>query len=453
MAAQRIVLTSPWKLGLFVFLLVVGTGFGLIYSYLEVFGGQPDLENPEHVRWFYAVLGGVAVLGLLGYLATVTSARPMDRVVRGSKSQQKVLKSLAKVQDAREVDPEDFKEISAVATALERWRDDARAAQDAGLELAETRERIAELESAIEEARREADDARQQADSQPQPAAPAAAGVDPARVNAVAQTLRGKQREIGNFIESIGDCAADLSQRVTPGPTSGPVSPGDPSEVLGAMRQNVEKLGAVRSTLDDLAEEANKLAITAALQISRLGDGAEEIVGTAEEIRALSTRFQRIAADLRVCESDQSATVQKAGSALGSGGASASPVEGLDAIVMVLDQSTEGLSEVLGQLVGSLAQLESLATGDSAATPTAEVQAPAAEADPAPSAPAPAAPDEAATRGPVPAAEPSLDVDPPAEAPAEAEVYDIAELGGREIGDPEGDEEVYDLEKFGAVEL
>ena len=40
MASPRIVVTSPWKLGLFVFLLVVGTGFGLVYAYLELLGGQ-----------------------------------------------------------------------------------------------------------------------------------------------------------------------------------------------------------------------------------------------------------------------------------------------------------------------------------------------------------------------------------------------------------------------------
>ena len=211
MAAQRIVLTSPWKLGLFVFLLVIGTGFGLIYAYLELFGSQPDLENPEHVRLAYAVLGGVAALGLLGYLATVTSARPMDRVVRGNKSQQKVLKSLAKVQDAREVDPDDFKEISAVAIALERWREDALAAQDAGVELAEAREQIAELESAIQEAR-----GQSQPDGDAEAPAESTPTADAAVLAPIAAALRSRYREIGSFIDSIGDCAADLSQRVHP---------------------------------------------------------------------------------------------------------------------------------------------------------------------------------------------------------------------------------------------
>ena len=50
-AAQRIVLTSPWKLGLFVFMLVAGTGFGLIYAYMELFGGEIDLRNETDGSW------------------------------------------------------------------------------------------------------------------------------------------------------------------------------------------------------------------------------------------------------------------------------------------------------------------------------------------------------------------------------------------------------------------
>jgi hypothetical protein len=435
-ASQRIVLTSPWKLGLFVFLLVVGTGFGLIYSYLTLFHGDLDFQDPETVKTFYMVIGGVAVLGLLGYLATVTSARPLDRVVRGGKQQQKLMKALARIQDPRDVDPQEFEGISELEQVVGRWQDEANSAHDARVEGAGLREKVAELERELDDLRRSTADEEAAAETV---AAIAATAVDRTALRQATRTLKSKHRELGNFVESIGDCAADLSQRATPGASSG----GD----LGAiLHRNGERISAVRTQLDELAEEANKLAITAALQVSRIGDGAEEILGTAEQMRSLSTRFQRVAGDLRVCEADQAAAAQHGG---GGGGAP----HGLDAIVMVLDQATEGLSEVLTQIAGEITELERWASDDSKADSASAPAQPSAPAAPAAQPSAPAAP----------AAQPSAPAEfamasapqSPVEDGESAEVFDIVDLGGvaLEMDQDDGDDGVYDLGQFGAVEL
>jgi hypothetical protein len=444
-AAQRIVLTSPWKLGLFVFLLVVGTGFGLIYSYLTLFHGELDLQNPETVKMFYIVIGGVAGLGLMGYLATVTSARPLDRVVRGGKQQQKLMKSLSKIQDVRDADPSDFSEISEIESMVERWQEDAQSAHDARLETGELRQQMAQLQKELDQAQNAQADQVAAAETVAAIAATSETtsvepsvepSVDTGAVEKAAQVLHAKHRELGNFVESIGDCAADLSQRATPGESTGN------SDLQGQLQRNAERLTQVRSSLDDLAEEANKLAITAALQISRLGEGAEEIVGTAEELRSLSTRFQRAAGDLRVCESDQAAAAQNAGGATG-----ASP-HGLDAIVMVLDQSTEGLSEVLTQIASEIRSLEEWAQ-DPRSAPRSTLQS---VPQPAPQSAPQSAPQPVES---VPAAPPRAAAPAPVADSAGAEVFDIADLGGviLENGQDGVEDEVYDLEHFGAVEL
>ena len=101
---------------------------------------------------------------------------------------------------------------------------------------------------------------------------------------------------------------------------------------------------------------------------------------------------------------------------------------------MVLDQSTEGLSEVLGQIAEPLRQLESMAEVAGSA-PSAE---------------------SGASAEPVSDAMPQPPAGSGASAPVEtaaAKVYDIAELGGREISSVAEEDEVYDLEHFGAVQL
>ena len=143
MAAQRIVLTSPWKLGLFVFILVAGTGFGLIWAYIEIFGGQIDLRDEKVLRLAYVVLGASPALGLFGYIAVVSSARPLDRVVRQSRQREQLIKRFGKIQDPRMIEIEDFDDEPALKVVLERWAEQAAAASDARLNSASQNEALA----------------------------------------------------------------------------------------------------------------------------------------------------------------------------------------------------------------------------------------------------------------------------------------------------------------------
>ena len=126
MSAQRIVVTSPWKLGLFVFLLVAACGFGLIYAYFAFFGGRLDFSNPEALRNFYAVCGSVAFLGLLGYLAVVSAAQPANLVANEGRHRRNLMKKAAKIQDPGEVDLSAFQDEPTLVAILERWRQEGK---------------------------------------------------------------------------------------------------------------------------------------------------------------------------------------------------------------------------------------------------------------------------------------------------------------------------------------
>ncbi len=123
-ASPRIVVTSPWKLGLFVFLLVSGCGFGLIYGYYEFFGGSLDFQSTEALQNFYLVCGAVAFLGLLGYLAIVSAAQPADRVAHFGRRRRQLMKKASKIDDPTVVDLEEFQDEPTLASMLERWRRD-----------------------------------------------------------------------------------------------------------------------------------------------------------------------------------------------------------------------------------------------------------------------------------------------------------------------------------------
>ena len=453
MAAQRIVLTSPWRLGLFVFLLVVGTGFGLIYAYIELFDWKIDLNDAETVRYAYYVLGGVALVGLLGYVAVVTSARPLDRVVRGSKAREQMIKRLGKINDPRDVDLDDFDDEPTIMKVIERWARDAEVASSAQMQVASQREAMASLvqsiqkggqaaldpehESpdllalvgAINEHVQEAAVAAEQRGVQgvpaPVPSEPVAApsATSAPEFASAVRALGQAEAELRDFVASVAEQAAQMAQsaqQLASNDASGVVST-ELVQVADAAHENAERLSDLRETLDTLAEESNKLAITMALQLSRLGEAGGEMLDTAEDVRGLSTRYQRLAGDLRVCETDQVSTLSRLKKLAGPGGnVDANAAQALVQEAMVLDQNAEALREVLGQLGDPLAKLRDLAGVSAAVDPV--VPEPVAVA---------------------------VDHD----AASDERIYEIAELGGRELDDDTPQPPVRDLQEFGAIEL
>lgn len=464
MTAQRIVLTSPWKLGLFVFLLVAGTGFGLLYAYLELFGGQVEvvvdnlqvldqqirLSGEMTVRDAYLVLGAVALLSLIGYIAVVTSARPLDRVVRGGRKREQALKRLGAVQDPREVDPEDFEDEPQIVHLLERWTIDAQRANDAQLDAASQRETLSRLIAQVRDAANagvmleassedpavnalvtsinELVEESVQAAAPPVNAADSAWNGQRGAIGDAVQQVTLAESELAGFVHSVAQRAggiAQVAQLLSQSDASGTVTP--VGTAFEGAQTTGKRLTQLRSTLEELAEQANKLAITMALQLNRLGDAGNEMIDTVEEVRTLSTRYQRLVADLRLCENDHVSTLQSLRDAGGNAPASdAAALATLRDEAMVLDQNAEALREVLGQMRVPLAKLRS-AVGQ-AEPPRVEVAA--AHPAPFPGPAAPAAPQTA----------------------TDDHIYEIAELGGHRIDEDEG-EKVYELQEFGAVEL
>lgn len=476
MAAQRIVLTSPWKLGLFVFVLVAGTGFGLIYAYMEVFGGEVDLRDEATLRSAYMVLGGVALLGLLGYIAVVSSARPLDRVVRNSRNREQLMKKFGKIQDPRMINIDDYEDEPGLKKVLERWSEQAGLASDARLNNASQNEALAQLTTQIRESGAQDFHPRLE-ESTPdldalvdaikgfattavsEPSFEHSAEHDSVLMSipimpvddqnwegerstwhATATQLFQCEHELEGFVRSVAEHASEIASRTGNLSKHSGAFPREAAMALEDMRRNGRRMGKIREASELLSDEVNKLAMALGLHLSRSGETAREFTDVADGLRTLSKQYQRIAAEAEIAENEQAEALDKVlsmeVSTLDSTAASA-----LAQQAMALDQHAEALGELLGRFREPMEQIRNLAPDLAAEAPsmdplpekaTAPVEAQAPDADDSTRNFGMAARPGSATNG--------------------DRVYEIAELGGRELEAQAGDH-VYDLDEFGAVEL
>jgi hypothetical protein len=481
-AAQRIVLTSPWKLGLFVFMLVAGTGFGLIWAYIEIFGGQIDLRDEKVLRLAYAVLGGVAALGLLGYIAVVSSARPLDRVVRHSREREQLIKKFGKIQDPRMIEIEDYEPEPALKVVLERWSEQAAAASDARLTNAAQSEALAQLTEQLRESdaqgfQPEIEESTPDLDALVDaikgivttvkpgetttdptgPAAPVAEGDWGAERNtwrAAAEQLVRCEQELEGFVRSVSGHAADIASRTGTLSKQSGALPREAAMAVENLRRNGIRMGKVREASELLSEEANKLGLQINTHLSAAGTENQELMAVADGLRTLSSQYQRVAAESEMARTEQDEALDELMgmevSTLDSSAANA-----LAQQAMALDQHAEALNELLTRFRMPMEQIRGIAPELAVSLPEPAFEEPAVEEDFA------ANEAEAQSEGPeiepieldTPVAEPMVedtrDFGMAAESP---KVYEIAELGGREI-DGDGAERVYDLDELGAVEL
>lgn len=476
MAAQRIVLTSPWKLGLFVFLLVAGTGFGIIYAYMEVFGGQIDLRDEKVLRNAYFVLGGVALLGLLGYIAVVSSARPLERVVRNSRNREQLMKKFGKIQDPRMINIEDYEEEPALKVVLERWSEQAGVASDARLNNASQNEALAQLTTQIRESGA-SDFHPEIEESTPDLDAlvdaikgfattamlePSAAHEPVPQMSAASKPISGDawegersiwhaaagqlfrcEQELEGFVRSVADHASEIASRTGALSKNSGAFPREAAMAVNDMRRNGTRMDKIRQASELLAEEVNKLAMALGLALSRAGETGQQYMDVADGLRTLSAQYQRIAVEAETAASEQTESLDKLTSmevsTLDSTAANA-----LTQQAMALDQHAEALGELLGRFRAPMQQIRSLAPELAAANPPPE-QKPVATPSPA-KAELPETGNN--TRDFGMAAE-------PAPSSNGERVYEMAELGGREFQAEAGaaEDHVYDLNEFGAVEL
>ena len=219
------------------------------------------------------------------------------------------------------------------------------------------------------------------------------------------------------------------------------------------LRRNGLRMGKIREASELLSDEANKLAMTIGVELSRGGEENAELMGVADGLRTLSTQYQRIAAEVEIARTDQDESLDRLMnmevSTLDSTSANA-----LAKQAMALDQHAEALSELLTRFRRPMEEIRNVAPEIAAAIPARQsrpVAVPQPETYETPQ--VASIPVE-----PIQLDEPAAQNGQPAHAEG-PKIYDIAELGGREMAAgangqaPQDEDHVYDLDEFGAVEL
>ncbi len=367
MSAPRIVVTSPWKLGLFVFLLVAACGFGLIYAYYGYFGGRLDFSDTKAVHNFYMICGSVAFLGLLGYLAIVSAAQPADQVAHYGRRRRRLLKKAAGITDPTRVDLEEFQHEPSLAAVLERWREDRRRAEEAEAQL-------------------------------------------------FTPELRGRLQAVSQELEAVRD-------------------------------------------------ETNRLAINAALQLSRLGDEAAPLLQTMEQLQEISAQQGKMVVELvAVAGGSPSAELEEEQPQTDSMPEDEGELAPEAAMEFEPPAQETALEE---ELASALDSPENETASEPSELELASPMAPSPQRSPLAEAPGASTPamaqgsveDElAAVHEELFPRTPPAPIPSPVETREEEQVHELSEFGAVELpaagasaGGP--GERVYDLKEFGAVEL
>jgi hypothetical protein len=443
----------------------------------------------------------------------------MEGVVRGNKRRDKLMKRFGQIKDIHSVRPDEFSDEPALQDVLERWLAESGAASDALRNMAAQRQAIVALTEKLQQ--HDAGGAPLHATAeQPElarlvsaindwiqsgPAREQQAGADgepPTNGLEVGERLRDAQDQLLGFADSIAESVETLERIMAAGGTGADCAAAIvQSPVSETVARATQRLASSRQHLEALAEESNRLAIQAALHVSRLGEPDAEMLRVTEEIRTLSTRYQRLAAELRLSEGDHELLAgewHKLQQRAAASGASRSGADWMRKLAMVMEQNAGGLEELATSLADEIERLTGSAVPkrpkraprpqpapahvsreitpppvQARQAPPARQQAPIAPAPvqrpiaPAPAQPRVQAPAQPRAQAPVqrtappppprpnPASAPVVPVSGPrrpVEVAQEADnIYEMAELGGRELD--ESGEPIYELLEFGAVQL
>ncbi|MDH3197360.1 MAG: hypothetical protein OEO21_03890 [Candidatus Krumholzibacteria bacterium] len=329
-------LTSPWKIGFFVSLLLlamsIGVGFlitrsfGLSWSWIELAGGSWDslsFDLNAFVREMVPLVALVPLFSLVSYFLVTNAVRRYKAYVDSGADYMNLVQSMRDIEDLD--DDNTIKKLSNHPQLRDL--------------LLNTRNSVVERESALEEKERELEKRAAKATTSEQLASEAsvlASAVVTAREGGFGDSLAVSLPELKQIEQAIRDHLLDAA------PGGAAESPGgdrlvqarakltevssNMSEAIDAMageadqvqsaarglesrlRQQPRKkgapagdMGAVAAELEALGDEAKGLAISAAMGASDVG--GSELVAFAEELRGIALRATQAASKVTAAAS------------------------------------------------------------------------------------------------------------------------------------------------------
>jgi len=357
---KRPALTSPWKIGFLVSLLLVVTGigvgflitrtFGVAWSWVRFSGGTWLFDRAAFMREMSPMVVFVPLVSLIAYFLITGAVRRYRTYLDSGQDYRLMVQALARIDDLQEDRIKSLKNYPELRDFLMRLKERI-AVREQALEQKEASLAVQsgqmgsveqfkvesgvlvgaiargpqdgfneELALALPELKQVEQAIRKHLLAG---AAPVVAVNESERManirEEVAEPVAGLRTRIGELGAEIKENLAGareielgLSQLRSEGQPDGGRADVDADDVIGAL----ERLDHASQSLQQLGEEAKGVAIRTALEAGSGGEGVEQLIKLAEEVRTLAARFNGVSGQYQAVGRN----VREAAQALSRGG-------------------------------------------------------------------------------------------------------------------------------------
>ncbi len=368
-------LTSPWKIGVFVAMMMMITSFGVGYYITHVYNIDLTWLKGNDARWIidsfqffkelYPLAAGVILISLFSYFSIASSVRRYKSYLASGQDYTKMISLADSIDDL--TNPAQIAKLSdypALQNILRNYGDQIKEISSeiaemgkeersvdlemeidsilSGNEVQETiiegrwwaslvlkvKEFVAFRNDEIESLKQKIEENRR------------ASGQISLSIGKITEYASGSNKDIIQIVRDLGELNSAANQIAEGGSSgagvNGQEAGSDPHADTGQVGEALERIAENSRVLESFSEENNGLALNIALMAAR-GDASEHSLAKfAEKLRETAERFNRLSG-----ESAEAVRVLKAN--IGSGGNSGSSIPGA-----ALD--TEGISRSISEI-------------------------------------------------------------------------------------------------------
>ncbi len=329
---KKPVLTSPWKIGMMVALMLIATSFGVGYYMVRVYDidlywlssdvSKWVVDSYQFFREIYPAAAGVVLIALFTYFVIASAVRRYKYYLDSGQDYRKMISLADTIDDL--TNPAQIARLSEypeLQDVLRSYGDQIREISE-GMESREKEMRSVDLEVEIDsilagnemnemlaegnwwasiarkvkvwadentggtaELRKQSEAARQ------------TAGRAALSCGKVVETAAGASEDILDIVRSVGELNAVAESLGAGGPGTA-TGAGYSSDTIAAIETAAAALEERGSTIHDLSEESNGLALNIALMAARGEPTEKDLAQLAEKVRSTAERFGKLGREL-----------------------------------------------------------------------------------------------------------------------------------------------------------